>query len=91
MGDALSVEEVEKGDDFYHVRYRDPDEFDEIRTPDWADDPASAVAQGSEVRTGHQKEGDDWSVQSVLIPVDAADDEDEAEDLADDIVEKIES
>ncbi|QLG62531.1 hypothetical protein [Halorarum salinum] len=91
MADTPSVEEVEEGDDYYHVRFRDPDEFDEIRTPDWADKPAGSVVEGSEVRTGHEEGNDDWEIQSVLIPLDAVDDGDEAREKARDIVEKIES
>lgn len=83
----------ETTDDYYHVRFRDPDEFDTIRTPEWAENAASSVADGAEVRTGHQEGGDDsdWEIQSVLIPTTAADDEEEAKDLAEEIVEKIES
>lgn len=90
MADA-SPNDVEKSDDYYHVRFRDPDQFDDIRTPDWAESPADSVASGSEVRTGHEDDGDDWKIQSVLIPTDAADDEDHAADLAADIDSKIES
>ena len=39
---------------------------------------------------GDEEGNDDWTVQSVLIPVDAAD-KDEAVGLAHDIVEKIQS
>lgn len=91
MADTPSVEEVEEGDEYYHVRFRDPDEFDEIRTPDWAEEPAGSVVEGSEVRTGDEKGNDDWEVQSVLIPLDAVDDEGEAREKAEEIVEKIES
>ena len=84
---------AEATDDYYHVRFRDPDEFDTIRTPDWAENAASSVAEGAEVRTGHAEGGDDsdWEIQSVLVPTDEADDEDDAIDLARKIVEKIES
>lgn len=93
MAEAPSVKEVDKSDDYYHVRFRDPDEFDEIRTPDWAEKPAGSVVEGTEVRTGHQKGGedDDWEIQSVLIPVDTVDGEDDAREKAEEIVEKIES
>lgn len=49
MADTPSIETVEEGDDYYHVRYRDPDEFDDIRTPDWAEEASDAVSEGSEV------------------------------------------
>ena len=91
MAQHDSVETVEEGDDYYHVRFRDPDEFDEIRTPDWASDPAESVVEGGEVRTGHESDGeDDWGVQSVLVPLDAASDGDEAAEKARQIVEMIE-
>lgn len=91
MAEDRSIETVEKGDDYYHVRYADPDAFDTIRTPDWAANAAGSVVDGSEVRTGHEEgDGDDdWETQSVLVPVDEVDDEDEARSAADDIVEKI--
>ncbi|MFC6838189.1 hypothetical protein [Halomarina ordinaria] len=91
MTDEPTVEGTERGDDYYHVRFRDPDEFDEIRTPDWAGNAAGSVVDGSEVRTGRESGDDDWELQSVLVPVDAVDDEDEATARARDIVDDIES
>lgn len=90
MGRTKQAESVEEGDQYYHVRYRDPDEFSEIRTPDWAESPASSVVDDGEVRMGDEAGTDDWEVQSVLVPVDETD-ESEAEELADEILEKIES
>ncbi|NEU58454.1 hypothetical protein [Halorussus sp. MSC15.2] len=89
MSDAPDGEIVEETDDFIHVRFRDPDDFDAIRTPDWAENAASDVAEGAEVRTGKLKDEDDWLVESVLIP--AGTDDEEAERRAEEIVEKIES
>ena len=89
MPDVPDGEIVEETDDYVHVRFRDPDEFDTIRTPDWAENVASDVAEGAEVRTGKLKDSDDWLVESVLIP--AGTDHDEAEREAEEIVEKIES
>ena len=84
---------AETTDDYYHVRFKDPDEFDTIRTPDWAEDAASSVVDGAEVRTGHQEGGgeSDWEIQSVLVPTDKVSDENDAIALAEQIVEKIES
>jgi hypothetical protein len=89
MPDTPDGEIVEETDDYVHVRFRDPDEFDTIRTPDWAENAASDVAEGAEVRTGKLKDSDDWLVESVLIP--AGTDHDEAESEAEEIVEKIEN
>ena len=80
-------------DNYYHVRFNDPEQFDDIRTPDWAENAASSVADDAEVRTGYDEDGDDsdWNIQSVLVPTDEADDNDEAVSMANDIVDKIES
>jgi len=55
MAQMPTASDVEEGDDYYHVRYRDPDQFDDIRTPDWADNPAESVVNGAEVRTGDEE------------------------------------
>lgn len=91
MPESHSVNEVEQGDDYYHVRYRNPDDFDEIRTPDWAENAASSVVEGSEVRTGDEEGNEDWEIQSVLVPLDAVADESDAKEAAQQIVDKIES
>lgn len=85
----VDVNKVEPEDEYIHVRFRDPDQFDEIRTPDWAEDPAHSVSEGSEVRMGQEEGSDDWQVESVLIEKNVG--EDKAEDQAKEIVEKIES
>ncbi|MFC4551945.1 MULTISPECIES: hypothetical protein [Halorussus] len=89
MADVPDVEAVETEDEFIHVRFRDPDEFDQIRTPDWAANAARDVSEGAEVRTGKEKDSDEWEVQSVLIEKSVG--EDEAREQAEEIVEKIES
>jgi hypothetical protein len=88
MADHPTPSEVETEDDYVHVRYRDPDEFETIRTPDWADRASDAVSEGSEVRTGKREDGDDWEIQSVLIDKHVG--EEKAREQADQIVEKIE-
>ncbi|WP_436346462.1 hypothetical protein [Natronorubrum sp. FCH18a] len=89
MADTPDVEMVETEDDYIHVRFRDPDRYDEIRTPDWATEPAESVSEGSEVRTGKVEGEDDWEVTSVLIKKSVG--EEKAEEQAREIVEKIES
>jgi hypothetical protein len=86
-----SIKGVDEGEDYYHVRYRDPDDFDEIRTPDWAENVADSVIDGGQVRTGDEHGNEDWTAQSVLIPVGGAEDEDEAATLADEVIRKMES
>ncbi|WP_254279410.1 hypothetical protein [Haloarcula marina] len=54
--------------EYYHARFRDPDEFSEIRTPDWATNVATDGAPGSKVRTGRRSGSDEWVLRSVLIP-----------------------
>jgi hypothetical protein len=87
MASQLTVETVEQGDEYYHVRFRDPDSFEEIRTPDWANNPARSVVPESRVRMGQND--DEWLVQSVLIPVDGVEDSDDASRRALEIVTKI--
>ena len=89
MADTPSIQTVETEDEFIHVRFRDPDDFDTIRTPDWAANAAQDVSEGAEVRTGKRKDSDDWEVQSVLIKKSVG--EDKAREQAEEIVEKIES
>ena len=68
MAQIPSPKLVELEGEYYHVRFRDPDEFSEIRTPEWAAEAAADVVPGSKVRTGHRRGSDEWVVQSVLIP-----------------------
>jgi hypothetical protein len=89
MADTPGVQAVETEDEFVHVRFRDPDEFEAIRTPDWAAKAARDVSEGAEVRTGKRKDGDDWEVQSVLIEKHVG--EEKAREQAEKIIEKIES
>lgn len=88
MASEPSVETVESGDDYYHVRFRDPDDFDDIRTPDWAKNAAESVSEGAEVRMGSNG-NDDWDVQSVLIKKSAG--EEKAVEQAKEIVDEINS
>lgn len=52
---------------YYHVRFRDADEFEEIDTPEWARRAATSISAASQVRMGRREGSDDWVVQSVLI------------------------
>ena len=88
MADHPEPTAVETEDEYIHVRYRDPDDFETIWTPDWADEASDSVSDGSEVRTGKREDSDDWEVQSVLIDKHVG--EDQAEEQANEIVQKIE-
>jgi hypothetical protein len=88
VASQLSVKTVEQSDDYYHVRFRDPDTFEEIRTPDWTTEPAESVVPESRVRMGQNDDGD-WLVQSVLVPVDEVEGGDEASRRALKIASKI--
>jgi hypothetical protein len=88
MASVPDAKAVEPEDEYIHVRYRDPDDFETIRMPDWADNASDSVSEGSEVRMGKRTDSDDWAVQSVLIRKNVG--EEKAREQADDIVEKIE-
>lgn len=83
------IDTVETEDDYIHVRFHDPDQYDTIRTPDWAKNAAESVSQGAEVRTGKREGSDEWETQSVLIKKTVG--EDKAREQAEAIYEKIES
>lgn len=87
MADVSEIRSVETEDEYVHVRFRDPDEFDTIRTPDWAQNAAESVSEGAEVRTGDEEGNDDWEIQSVLIEKHVG--EEKAREQAREIVEKI--
>lgn len=87
MNEVSDVKSVELEDKYYHVRFRNPDDFDMIRTPDWADHVSDSVSEGSEVRMGQEKDSDEWHVQSVLIRKDHG--EEKAREQAKRIVQKI--
>ncbi|WP_134668450.1 hypothetical protein [Halorussus marinus] len=89
MAESPEVQAVETEDEYIHVRFRDPEGFKTIRTPDWATNAAQDVSAGAEVRTGEETGGDDWKVQSVLIEKHVG--ERKAREQAQKIVEKIES
>lgn len=89
MADVPDIELVETEGEYVHVRFRDPDRYEEIRTPDWATEPAESVSAGSEVRTGKLEGSDEWEVTSVLIDKHVG--EEKAREQAREIVEKIKS
>ncbi|MDS0260855.1 hypothetical protein NDI56_15730 [Haloarcula sp. S1CR25-12] len=86
-GGTGGAQKVEQGDEYVHVRFRDPDAFETIRTPDWAAHAAQDIAPGAEVRTGKLKGSGEWHTESVLIPTPV--DRQTAVQLANRIVRKI--
>ena len=89
MTDGPGIQSVETEDEYIHVRFRDPDMFDTIRTPDWAQNAAESISEGAEVRTGDEEGNDDWEVQSVLVEKHVG--EEKAREQAKEIVEKIQN
>lgn len=90
MTDLPDVQTVDVDEEYYHVQFRDPDGFPDIQTPGWAQDDAASVSDGARVRTGRVGGSDKWKVQSVLVAVDAVDDEAEARTVARRIGEEVE-
>lgn len=89
MANTSDINTVETEDDYIHIQFQDPDQFEEIRTPDWAANAAQSVSDGAEVRTGKHENSDDWEVETVLVKTSVG--EDKAKDQAVEIVEKIKS
>ena len=88
MTETPDIDTVETADDYTHVRFRDPDRLDEIRTPDWVANAARSVSDGAEVRTGRVEASNDWQVEAVLVEKHVG--EDKATEQAREIVETIE-
>ncbi|MFC6963151.1 hypothetical protein [Halocatena marina] len=89
MADNLRINTVATEDDYIHVQFREPNQFDEIRTPDWASNAAQSVSDDAKVRTGKREDSNDWMVESVLLEKHIG--EEKAREQATDIIEKIES
>jgi hypothetical protein len=80
---------VESEGDYVHVRYRDPDQLETAGTPDWADEAAASVVEGSEVRMGKREGSGEWKPESILIPEPV--DEDVARQQADEVLKRIDT
>lgn len=72
------IKSKEKGD-YTHFRFEEPDKFDKIRVPDWAEKVADSVVDGAKVKMGRLEDSGDWVPQSVMIPKDVANAEDASE------------
>lgn len=79
---------VETEGDYVRVRYHDPDEFESLRTPEWARKASESVVDGSEVRLGKRTETEHWIPLEVLIPEPV--DPDDARRQANEIIQRIE-
>lgn len=79
---------VETEGDYVYIRYRDPEEFETVKTPEWARKASESVVSGSELRVGKRPDTDHWIPVEVLIPepVDPAD----ARRQANEILQRIE-
>ena len=78
-------------DNYYHVRVRPKGAFEELRTTQASADQATAlIGAGADVREGRLDSGA-WVVESVLVPLDAAGDDSEAEALVEGFVAHLEA
>lgn len=84
------IERIDVGNEYYHVRIRNPHKFSRIRLPDYAERLASSISKDSKVKMGKNKNSDNWQVQSILIRRKFHDLE-KTEDLALRILKKMES
>ena len=81
-----STVETEGG--YVCIRYRDPETFETVRTPEWAEKASESVVDGSEVRLGKRSDTEHWIPVEVRIPepIDHAD----ARRQANEILQRIE-
>ena len=57
MSDVPDVEAVETEDDYIHVRFRDPDQFDTVRTSAPSETDSAAFSAQSGVRISSKSSG----------------------------------
>lgn len=88
MASQLTVKKIERDGRYYDVRFRDPETFRALRSPASANRTARSVVPESKVRMG-QTDDDEWLVQSVLVPIDAVEDDEDASRKALQIVTKV--
>lgn len=85
-----TIKKTTKEGDFFHVRFRQPGRFTQVRTPGWAARVAQSVSSGAKVRMGRTSAGN-WLVQSVLIKTGHGKTHADAKRLARQIRDEIES
>lgn len=85
----VRVKKVADEDEFTSVRFRQPGQFNRIRTPAWAANVAESVSKGAKVRMGRTDAGN-WLVQSVLVTPRGVRDKNHARSLGVRIRKKIE-
>jgi len=67
MEQIADAKAVEQEGEYVTVRFRDPDVFQTVREPNWAQWVAGYVSSGARVRVGKEPESEKWTVQSVLV------------------------
>lgn len=81
---------VQTTDHYYHVGVRPKEAFTELRTTqDAADRATSVVGPGADVREG-RVDSDAWVVESVLVPLEDAENGPAAEALVERLVDRLE-
>jgi len=60
------LKQIDEGDEYYHVRFRQPYRFDKVRIPNWAERVAQSISKDSKVKMGRTKAGN-WFPQTVMI------------------------
>jgi hypothetical protein len=88
MAQVPEPQSVEVEDEFIHVHYADPDDFETIRPPQRAITESKTAPEGSQIRTGMRPDSDEWEVLSVLIPRDVG--EENAREKAAEVIRTME-
>lgn len=92
MVNQSDIEVVETTEDHYRFRFRDPERFDELtESPDWAQEAADTISRGASVQMGRLPDSDSLQVESVEVPRKPNLGQEEAKNVAEKIVEKIQA
>lgn len=92
MVDQSDIEVVETTDEHYRFQFRNRSAFEElVDAPDWAQEAADTIVDGASVQLGRLPDADALQVESVRVPRKHAVGEEDAKNMAEEIVEEVHS
>lgn len=92
MVDQSDIDIVETTEDQYRFQFRDRERFDELTdTPEWAQETAETISEGTTVRMGRLPDSDALQVESVAVPRKPNLGREDAKNVAEKVVEELHS
>lgn len=92
MVNQSDIDTIETTQNQFRFQFRDSTAFDELTNPpEWAQKTAQTISDGATVRMGRVPDSDALEIESVMIPRKPNLGEAEAKEVAEKIVEEIQS